>query len=179
MVELDTVLSLLQTASIIIGVFYYIMTLQNSNKNQQLTLKAQENATETRQAQLFMYLYETWSSPEFSKHWYIIRSWEWTDYDDFMEKYGDKKNPDLYISFSTVTKFFEGLGVLVKRGLVDPTMVDDLMSGFIIRLWEDFGESFIKDMRVRQGFPQAYEWGEYLYNVIKPIADQQHPEFDS
>mgnify|MGYP006959965125 CR=1 FL=1 len=37
MVELSMVLDILQTVSIIIGVFYYIMTLQNSNRTQQLT----------------------------------------------------------------------------------------------------------------------------------------------
>ena len=176
MVELSMVLDILTTVSIIIGVFYYIMTLQNSNNNQQLSLKAQQQSAETRQAQLFMYMYEKVSSPEFSKHWYIIRLWEFTDYDDLMERDGDKKNPDLYLSFSTVGKYFEGIGILVKRGLIDVSLVDDMMSGYILNFWEQFGESFIKIMRVRQPFPAAYEWVEYLYNEVAAIAHKQHPE---
>jgi len=41
------VLSTLQTTGILVGIFYYIMTLNNTRKSQRLTL-------ESRQAQLFM-----------------------------------------------------------------------------------------------------------------------------
>ena len=166
------VLSTIQTVSLVLGIIYYLTIMRNNQKNQQMQL-------ETRQAQLFMYMYDRWSGPEFMKSWYEIRLWKWTGYDDFMDKYGDKNNPDRYLAFSTVSKFFEGLGVLVKRGFVEPSLVDDLMSGFIIIFWEDFGESFIKDMRVNQNFPQAFEWVEYLYNTIKPITESQHPELQS
>jgi preprotein translocase subunit YajC len=44
MVEItyQMVMSTLQTAGILVGIFYYIMTLRNQRKNQELTLKAQE-----------------------------------------------------------------------------------------------------------------------------------------
>jgi len=32
------------------------------------------------------------------------------------------------------------------------------------------------EWRERFNWPQAFEWAEYLYNEIKPIAEQQHPE---
>ena len=94
---------------------------------------------------------------------------------DFQERYGILKNPDIWIHFSTQARFFEGVGVLVKRKLVDPALVDDLMSGNILQFWEKFGESIIKEQQVRENYPQFYEHVEYLYNVIKPIVDQQHP----
>jgi hypothetical protein len=80
------------------------------------------------------------------------------------------------VSFSTIAIFFEGVGVLVKRKLVDPSLVDDLMSDMVLRFWEKFGEPMIKIRQVRDNYPQYFEHVEYLYSVIKPIVESQHPE---
>jgi len=185
MVEItyQMVLSTLQTVGLLVGIFYYITIMRNAQKTRELTLesqeltrKAQEHALETRQAQLFMYMYDRWSDPEIINHAIEILRWEWTDYDDFTERYGTEVNPERYISFSTIARFFEGVGVLVKRKLVDPTLVDDLMSGNVLEFWEKFGEPMIKIRQVRNNYPQYYEHVEYLYGVIKPIVESQHPE---
>ena len=82
MVELDTMLNLLQTVSFVVGVFYYIMTLQNSNQNQKHQL-------ETRQAQLYMQEFRDLNKPEnWQEYINATRSMEWTDYEDFHNKYG-------------------------------------------------------------------------------------------
>jgi len=57
MMDVETLINLLALISIPIGVFYHIMTLNNTGKNQELTIKAQNHALETRQAQLFMNIY--------------------------------------------------------------------------------------------------------------------------
>jgi hypothetical protein len=56
-VAFQTVFQFLQTVGILVGVFYYIMTLRNTRKNQQLQL-------ETRQAQLFTSLSREFRSVE-------------------------------------------------------------------------------------------------------------------
>jgi len=196
-VSYQMVLSTLQTVGLLVGIFYYVITLRNQQKNQEISLKnqeislrnqeltlqsqelsrkAQEQALETRQAQLFMGLYDRWSDPETIKHYDEIFRWEWTDYDDFEERYGSEVNPEQYISFSFLARFFEGVGVLVKRKLTDPALVDDLMSGNVLDFWEKFGEPMIKIRQVRDNYPQYYEHVEYLYSVIKPIVESQHPE---
>jgi len=150
------------------SILYYTTVLKNANKTQQMQL-------ETRQAQLFMQLYDKFSDQEFLKHQLMVEQWEWTDYEDFQEKYGVKKNPEIYIHFGVLARFYEGLGVLVKRKLIDPYLVDDLMSGTILSFWDKFGESFIKVHQVRINYPQFYEQVEYLTSVIKPIVKSQHP----
>ena len=54
------VLSTIQTVGLLVGIFYYVTTLRNAQKTRELTLqsmeltrKAQEQAVETRQAQLY------------------------------------------------------------------------------------------------------------------------------
>ncbi len=56
MVEFSTILSFIQAGGIIVGVTFYILNIQNNQrnheiaqKNQELALKAQKHATETRQ----------------------------------------------------------------------------------------------------------------------------------
>ncbi len=182
MVEItyQMVLSTLQTIALIVGIAYYLIIMRNAQKTRELTLesqelarKAQEQALETRQAQLFMYMYDRWSDPDFLNLWNEIFLWEWTDYDDYEEKYRTEAKR---VPFSSIGIFFEGIGVLVKRELIDPTLVDDLMSSMVLRFWDKFGESVIKEKQVRDDYPQYFEYVEYLYNVIKPMVESQHPE---
>jgi hypothetical protein len=65
--------------------------------------------------------------------------------------------------------------VLVRRRLIDPSFVNDLISGFIIHYWEKLGPITI-ETRKRFDWPMYGEQIEYLYNQIKPIVEKQHPE---
>jgi len=152
------------TASIV----YYANILSNANKTQQMQL-------ETRQAQLFMPIYFTYYSEEYIKAFSEIMSWEYDDYEDYMAKYGSDVNPEAYLMYRKVFGYLEGLGVLVRRGLIDPSLVDDLMSGAIVGYWEKF-EPFFIERRKRLNWPQVGEQIEYLYNQVKPIADKQRKE---
>jgi hypothetical protein len=166
MISIETLSIVFTGLSISLAAFYYINTLRNSQRAQQLTL-------ETRQAQLFMQIYDRWSSREITKMEWEFKNWEWDDFDDYMRKY----NSDVEsISVRAVIgKYYEGIGVLIKRGLIDPALVDDLMSSAILSYWEKWGP-VVEEWRVLMGMPQASEYQEYLYNVIKAIAEEQHPE---
>jgi hypothetical protein len=101
--------------------------------------------------------------------------WEFNDFEDFWEKYGRKNNPEAFSLRGSVGGYFEGMGVLVQRGLIDITIADDLISGVITSFWDKFGPIYL-GMRKRLNYPQYGEWVEYLYNQIKPIVEEQHPE---
>jgi hypothetical protein len=122
-----------------------------------------------------MPIYSTSYSEEHIKAIEEIRQWEWEDYDDYMAKYGEEVNPEAYLMYRKVFGYLEGLGVLVRRGLIDPSLVDDLMSGLIIGYWEKF-EPYFDERRRRLNWPQVGEQIEYLYNQVKPIAERQRRE---
>lgn len=68
------VLSTIQTAELLVGIFYYIMTLRNQQKNQQLSL-------ETRQAQLFMGIYNnSFASTPYRKATSVLFKATWNNY---------------------------------------------------------------------------------------------------
>ncbi len=128
-VTVETISIVFTGLSVSLAAFYYISTLRNAQRTQQLTL-------ETRQAQLFMQIYDRWSSREITEMEFEFRNWEWDEYDDFERKYSDIKSTSLR---AVLGKYYEGIGVLIKRGLIDPTLVDDLMSSAILNYWEKWG----------------------------------------
>ena len=71
------------TASIV----YYTTILRNANKTRELQLKAQEHATETRQAQLFMQFYNKASKKEYMTIENKLLSWEFNNPQEFLDKY--------------------------------------------------------------------------------------------
>jgi len=124
-VTFQTIFQFLQTVGILVGVFYYIMTIRTNQRNQELTRKAQETTLETRQAQLFMPLYETFRNHQYRKHWSQVMNLEWTDWEDFRERYvgATCSQPSVMPIFQSQMSFFEGIGVLVKKGLIDISIV--------------------------------------------------------
>lgn len=162
MVDLSTVASALSVMvaaiSVVIGVTMGVRQVRNWVR--------------TRETQLFMGLYETFRDREFQKQYCeIIFQHEWRDFDDWLEKYGPTTNIETFSSWVSVPAYFEGIGVLLKRKLIDIGLVDDILSTQILLLWEKM-EPIIKAYRKHIERPQLYEWFEYLYNEMKKREEQ-------
>ena len=125
MVDYQTISIVFTGLSISLAAFYYISTLRNNEKTQRQQL-------ETRQAQLFMSLYQTFSSPEFIKNWdHVNWRMEFEDWEASFNKIHPKKNPEERAIWFSVAAFFEGVGVLVRRELIDLSLVDDLLGNMM------------------------------------------------
>ena len=48
-----------------------------------------------------------------------VRCWNWEDWDDIMNQYGLNTNPTDYCELNTLLGYYEGIGVLVKKGFID------------------------------------------------------------
>ena len=171
MVELSIIRDCIAIFGVIAGFSYYVLTVRNAQKNQQQHL-------ETRQAQLFMPIYSKFSDKYFMKDFGTILTWEFDDFDDFMNKYGPFSNIDAWSLTISLIDYFEGIGVLVKRNLIDISFIDDLMSGMIIMFWDKMSE-YIYGWRAWGNYPQFAEHFEFLYMEVKVIAEEQHPEIKS
>ena len=112
---LAVVISILGLAS---SITYYAIVLQNQNK--------------TRQTQMLMELYSAYRDYDFAKIWGEVMDYEYADFDDFWEKYGGPNNRDTWSKWQSVARLFNGMGVLVKRNLVDIELVEELLSVIII-----------------------------------------------
>jgi hypothetical protein len=88
------VLSTIQTVELLVGIYYYIAGLRNKKKTKELTLKAQEHATETRQLDIYMKYQMIGIDPEFYNNYFEVTSLEWENFDDFARKYSHTENPE-------------------------------------------------------------------------------------
>jgi hypothetical protein len=158
------VLGTIQTASLVVGIVYYLTIMRNNQRTRELSLKAQEQAERNRQAQLLYSLFETFRSLEFRKLWHQVMVYDWKDYDDWYERYDEKTNPDAIAAFSSVMLFFEGIGVLVRKGLINIGIVNELLGIFIKMTWERYEPVFLGD---RRDFPMVWRDFEFLYESIQ------------
>ena len=99
---------------------------------------------------------------------------EFDDWDDMMRKYNRETNYELLLSWFRVGMFFEGIGVLLKRNLIEIDMIDDMMGYSIKRTWEKMGP-IEKETRERWNAPRTFDDFEYLYNELMEYLNE-HPE---
>ena len=159
-ISIQTLLTYLTLISVPVGVFYHIMTLRNTRKNQELQL-------ETRQAQLFMDVYRDFKRPEIQKAFNnIVYDWEWDSIEEFTEKYGRSNNYEEFHKYMLVYSVYEGLGVLIYRNLIDVNMIEELMRSYVVSFWEKMAPVIYV---WREQWPLAAEWMEYLYKEVKKI----------
>jgi len=84
-----------------------------------------------------------------------------------------EKRTEIGSAVNALLAYFEGIGVLVKRGLIDINLVDDLMSSYILMTWDKYGP-FIKEQQERANRPELLEYFEYLSNEIQKVYKTQH-----
>jgi hypothetical protein len=105
--------------------------------------------------------------------------WSWTDFDDFMKKYGSETNPDAWRQFERQFCFWSIHGVLVKDGIIS---AETLFSwwGWVPRsLWEKY-EPILDEYRRRYESPpqgMMFEDWEDLYYAMLEVQVKYRKDF--
>jgi hypothetical protein len=178
------VLSTLQTIALIVGIAYYIIIMRNSQRTRELTLqsqeltrKAQEQAIETRQTQLFMNIYnQGFTNRQFVEDMKTVSRLQWEDYDEYRAIF-DSTNPETRnndLARTMIIAFYEGVGVLVRENLLDIRMVALLMTGPTKDFWEKL-KPIAEEVRERTNYPRWCSETEYLYEELMKYISE-HPE---
>ena len=155
MVNLETLQTLLTFVTLIsvpVGVFYYVMTLRNQSRSRQIQIIRGLNATNIDLTFL---------------------SWEFSDYDDFMSKFGPESNPESWLNLMDWFTTLEEYGVYVKEGLLDIRLLYLLHGGTIKKSWEIL--EVLLEYRIRNNWPRWLIESEYLCKKIIEHGEQ-HPE---
>jgi len=179
MVETNVVITLLQTISIMVGIGYYILNIQNNQrnqkmalKNQELALKAQEHATETRQLDIYMKWQQMRTNLEWMKSYTEVANMEWENFEDFARKYSHTENPENAAKRFGVWGYWDGLGYLLSRGVMDSETMFDMTGNASIAFWTKF-ESIINGFREVDGRPETWQWFEYLALEMRKVRKQR------
>jgi hypothetical protein len=168
-VTLQTVSILLAGMGMVIALVYYTLTIRNQNR--------------TRQAQLMMNLYEAYRSPEFRESWGRMMDQEFTDFDDFWGKYGSEVDRESWNNWQSLAAYFHGIGVLLKEGLIEIRLLDQLLINLVLISWlkmepivygfRDRTKSSLALFEGRGGSKRHphYSGFEYLYNELRKRED--------
>jgi hypothetical protein len=135
----------IQTVSIVVAMIGVFIAAINSVYSSRESRQQRQTEIQTRQAQLFMEINQRVNTTEMRHSLQkVLYVEDWTNFDDWQQKYGYQS--DLWVALTQLGSYFGGLGVYVERGLVDPTMIDDLMGEYIIAYWEKL-EQLVMDAR--------------------------------
>jgi hypothetical protein len=118
------------------------------------------NQTRVRKTDLVMRLYSTWDSLEFQQAFHRVYWADFHDLDSLLESLGGQRHIGSYLFY-----FYDQVGALLRRKLIDYDLVDDLLGNSTRQLWERVGPA-IREARVRSDDPRLYEHFEYLYEEM-------------
>ena len=161
----ETFLNWIPVLSVALALVYNAINVKNANMTQKMSL-------ETRQAQLFMNIYDTWTSKENQLDLEKMWCWDFRTFDEFFDKCGPETNPDDHAIWDCITSRLDGIGVLLKRGLIEPNLTYDLLYGSVIELWKRF-IPVILEYRDRNKAPEAWADLEYLYHEMVKIKKEK------
>jgi len=108
-----------------------------------------------------MVMYEKWQSPDFIESNTTIQGIEVRDFAHFQKIYDSVEGRGI----TREGVFFEGLGVLVREGLIDVRLVSLFLYGEVKLFWEKWGP-FLREQRVVENYPRAWIEGEFLYDRV-------------
>jgi len=150
-VDIQTVSIAIASAGVFLAAVYYILQIRHQRN--------------VRNSDLVIRLYTHCTSDEWEEAYMRILNAHFEDYEDFSRKYGGliSENP-VSIAAGKVSAFYEQLGYLLYRKLIDADMVFQLFS--IARPWNKI-KPMAYGARKQLGQPNLYEWFEYLYNEMQ------------
>ncbi|UCG44884.1 MAG: hypothetical protein JSV58_05695 [Candidatus Bathyarchaeota archaeon] len=154
MIDIQALSIVIAAASVVIGVIYSSFQLRYQTK--------------ARQTDLVLRLYSKWSDDKFMETYTtVLRKLEFKDYTDYVKKYGSPLSGTPTNRKWLITGlYFEGIGVLLRRKLIDIRLVDDLLSGPIKNMWEKI-KPLVEAVRKQLGQPTVMEYFEFLYNEMQ------------
>ena len=152
MLDIPSISSIVAVIGVLVGVVFAIIQLRDLVK--------------TRQTDLVMRLYSNFGSMEFQEAWVETLRLEFNDYKDYLRKHGATSEKPAYVSVNMVAAFYEGIGILLHRKLIDIGLVDDLFSSDIIITWQKM-KPIVEGWRKQFNRPQISEWFEYLNNDMQ------------
>ena len=166
--------SLVNFAELVVLTVGVVIALQQLRDIKQ----TRETELETRQAQLFMQVWQQYNSVEYAMQRYEVYDMQWEDYDDFQRKYLDVPAKEMrpYASYVSIARLFEGLWLLIQEKLIDEKLVYQMFMGDIVRYWEKFLPR-LEDLNAR-GIVHGYEPVGSLYQEAKEYRDKRYPGMD-
>ena len=160
MVDIAEISTVVAAAGVLAGVVYYILAMRHQTKIRNTDLIVRINP------------WFNISPKELLEYANTVLALEYKDYDDFVQKYGSLYGgkPEAN-ALRTLLNWADGLGMLLKRDLVDLDIVVDSYGGIAQAFWEKV-KPLVEGYRKETNYSRWWEYLEYFYNEIKKRQQQ-------
>ena len=155
MVDIYEISAVVAAVGVVIGVVYYVLDMRNQ--------------TRIRKTEMLMKLYASGTNNEFMDAFWKITSIDVKDYQDYVKQYGELSETDnpMNRAFITTAAFYEMVGVLLLRKLIDLVTVYDVWgSTNPIMLFEKI-KPIVLNVRREFNEPAMFMGFEYLCAELK------------
>jgi hypothetical protein len=159
MIDISTVSIVIASAGVLAGVIYYVLEIRHQSRLRQtesvirLSPWFNMNAREVQEAIT------------------QVCSIEYENYDDYLERYSGKPEQ---MMLKILGNYFEGMGILVYRKLVEADIVYDFWGDIIQSSWVKI-EPLVVDMRKDSGDINMFAFWEYLFDEMKKRRGKLQP----
>ena len=152
MLDVTEISAVIAAAGVLVGVAYYILDMRNQSR--------------VRQTELLARLRSAFTSDDFLTALVKTRNLEFEDYNDFAKKYGSiTLETPLNIAVLKIANYFDEVGFLLHRGLVDADLIGEFMTFSIAASWNKL-KPLIEGYR-KETNSRFSHWFEYLVNEMK------------
>lgn len=134
-----------------VAAFYYVINLRETNKNRRITF------TNSMMQQMH--------SEESERRFIDCISMQWSDFDDFKNKYDSRTNPENFAKRVSLWDQCDSLGFLYKSNLIDFDTLFNTGAGQVEWVWTKF-KPIIEGYRMTDFSPKAYSNLEYLAEAV-------------
>jgi hypothetical protein len=169
LVVLQTVSYIIAALSFAVTCAYYIMNLRNTQKNMKMTL-------ETRRIGLIDSISSRLQGLEGNRNYQEVMRCEWTDYEDFIRKYGSNYNPEASALRSFFYGTYDSLGSMLRKGMVEKEDLYDHGLYAVIEFWTKY-RSVIEEGRKRLHGSFWLSDLEYLANEMMKVHLKNDPSY--
>ena len=168
--EIQAAYYMVAATGVLVAAAYYVGSLRNNQRTQRSQL-------ETRQAQLFMQIYNQGANNrDFIEAWNRVQHMEFNNLQEFLDE-TDYENPETrenLFAVNVLTGYYEGIGTLVKENMLNIRWVALLFGSWTRMFWEKV-EPIADGIRVHHKVPRIFSETEYLYNELMKYM-KEHPE---
>ena len=158
-IDVSTISILVASVGVLAGVIYYVLEIRHQSRLRQT------------ESVIKLSPYFTMTAREVQEAITQVCSIEYENYEDYIEKYSDKPE---HTTLKVLGNYFEGIGILVYRKLVDPDIVYDFWGDIVQSSWEHM-KPLIEGTRKNSGEPRMFEYWEYLYEQMQKRKQKLQP----
>jgi hypothetical protein len=159
MVDIQAFSIAIASAGVLAGVIYYILEIRHQSR-----LRQTESVI--RLSPFF-----NMNAREMQEAITQVCSIEYENYNDYLERYSGKPENTM---LKILGNYFEGIGILVSKKLVDADIVYNFWGDIIQSSWEKI-KPLIADMRKDSGDLNMFVFWEYLYDEMKKRKQRLQP----